>query len=274
MKTFKPLLKFEEVKTDTSAGGGGEQKTQQGEQKTSTTTKESEAAGYNVEDRYKKTDPQQQTKQSDQTDVKKDEKKPVEENSAAGYGDDLEDVETAGYADKDKPEEKKEEKKSEEADDYKDLDVKDLDESLAKDIKEFAKLNKLPKEVAQALVNREKETTNAINEAVDKVTKEFKSSMETRQRQTRQKWQGELKADKEFGGEHFKQNLKRVDNVLEKFFPNVKNMLTTDKGMLPPSAMKDILNLHKVLFKDDKIVTGEQVAGEIDPIEARYSKTK
>lgn len=274
MKTLIPLLKRDEVKTDASAAGGGGEKTQQTQQSGQTDEKTTESTGYNIEDRYSKKDASQQTEQSNKTDDKKDEKV-AEEKSASGYGDDLEEVETAGYNGDKAPEtEKKADDKSKEADEYAELDVKELDEVLASDLKQFAKDNKLPKEAAQALVNMKKEEVKAFNEAIDKVTNEFKQKLANEKRAQGQKWYGELKADKDFGGENFKHNLKKVDNVLEKFFPNIKNDLTKSKGMLPPSAMRDILNLHKVLFSNDKFVNGEQVKSEEDPIEARYSKTK
>lgn len=111
-------------------------------------------------------------------------------------------------------------------------------------VKNFAAANKLSKEALNEYVTLSKAAKNNVEmfEAQRlKVMEEAKVKM-------RSEWYNSLKTDKDFGGEHFETNLKRVDTVLEKFFPNTKNMLTKAKGMLPPDVMKDFQSLHKLLL--------------------------
>lgn len=111
-------------------------------------------------------------------------------------------------------------------------------------VKNFAAANKLTKEALNEYVTLSKAAKNNVEmfEAQRlKVMEEAKVKM-------RSEWYNSLKTDKDFGGEHFETNLKRVDTVLEKFFPNTKNMLTKAKGMLPPDVMKDMHAIHKLLL--------------------------
>ena len=111
-------------------------------------------------------------------------------------------------------------------------------------VKNFASLNKLSKEALTEYVTLSKVAKNNFEIYKAEQVKAFQEA----QVKQRGEWYSSLKTDKEFGGDQFESNLKRVDTVLEKFFPNTKNMLTKAKGMLPPDVMKDMQTLHKLLL--------------------------
>lgn len=109
----------------------------------------------------------------------------------------------------------------------------------------------------KSLAEKHKWNQDSVNEytalmkASTTTFENYKQQVQQQQQQAvlnqRKQWQTELSSDPNFGGEQFKANLKRVDTVLTKHFPTIKNMLTTTKGMLPPGAMKDLLKVHDLL---------------------------
>lgn len=111
-------------------------------------------------------------------------------------------------------------------------------------VKNFAAANKLTKEAVNEYVTLSK----AAKGNFETFKAEQMKAAQAAQAKQRSEWYNSLKTDKDFGGEHFETNLKRVDTVLEKFFPNTKNMLTKAKGMLPPDVMKDMHSIHKLLL--------------------------
>lgn len=111
-------------------------------------------------------------------------------------------------------------------------------------VKNFAAANKLTKEAVNEYVTLSK----AAKGNFESFKAEQMKAAQAAQAKQRSEWYNSLKTDKDFGGEHFETNLKRVDTVLEKFFPNTKNMLTKAKGMLPPDVMKDMHSIHKLLL--------------------------
>lgn len=128
-------------------------------------------------------------------------------------------------------------------------DAKTFDESgMTKEqieaVKNFAAANKLSKEALNEYVTLSK----AAKANFETFKAEQMKAAQAAQAKQRTEWYNSLKTDKDFGGEHFETNLKRVDTVLEKFFPNTKNMLTKAKGMLPPDVMKDMHAIHKLLL--------------------------
>lgn len=133
------------------------------------------------------------------------------------------------------------------------VNVEGLSEDSAKLVKDFAATHKLSKEAADAFASVLKTQTGLVEQ--------FKSQqaqmVEKARSEQKINWYNELKGDKDFGGENFNTNLKRVDTILEKFLPNTKNLLTSRKSMLPPSIMKDLHGLHKVLLGSDPMVNGD-----------------
>lgn len=139
-----------------------------------------------------------------------------------------------------------------------------FDESgLSKDqiigIKNFIAANKLSKEAAQEYVALAK----GFKAQVEAYQKEQQTKVQQAAQKQKQEWYNELKQDKEFGGQNFDVNLKRVDTVLDRFFPNTKKELTTRKSMLPPSVMRDLLSVHKALLgSEGTLVTPNSVGSE------------
>lgn len=139
-----------------------------------------------------------------------------------------------------------------------------FDESgLSKDqiigIKNFVAANKLSKEATQEYVALAK-GFKAQQEAYEK---DRAAKIEQNAQKMKSDWFNELKQDKEFGGQNFDTSLKKVDVVLDRFFPNTKKDLTTKKGMLPPSIMRDLQSLHKALLgSEGTLVTPNTVGAE------------
>lgn len=124
------------------------------------------------------------------------------------------------------------------------FDAKGLSDAGKTLVEEFAKKNALSKEATQAFADHMKIQVEAL---ADLQAKQVADAKEAAIKQ-RKDWNNELLADKEFGGENYDKSLKKVDTVMERFFPNTKNLLTTNKGILPPSIMKDLHALHKTLL--------------------------
>lgn len=139
-----------------------------------------------------------------------------------------------------------------------------FDESgLSKDqiigIKNFVAANKLSKEAAQEYVALAK----GFKTQVEAYEKERAAKIQQAAQKQKANWFNELKQDKDFGGQNFDANLKKVDVVLDRFFPNTKKELTTNKSMLPPSVMRDLQSLHKALLgTEGTLVTPNTVGAE------------
>lgn len=146
------------------------------------------------------------------------------------------------------------------ADDIK-IDETGLSADQVKQVKDFAKSNKLTKEATDAFVKYTKDQSKLI---ADQKALQVQQIEQAKQQQ-RADWYNQLKTDKGFGGEVFDANLKRVDTILDKYFPNTKNLLTTRKSVLPPDIMKDLHSLHKVLLGSDTMVNpGNQTSQVVD----------
>ena len=124
------------------------------------------------------------------------------------------------------------------------FDEAGLTPEAIKAVKDFATANKLSKEATDQYAKVIKDQSTLIN---DYKANEQKLVEAAREKQ-KADWYNGLKADKDFGGDLFQTNLKRVDTILEKFMPETKNMLTSRKAMLPPEVMKDLHKLHQVLL--------------------------
>lgn len=126
-------------------------------------------------------------------------------------------------------------------------------------IKNFVAANKLSKEAAAEYVNLAK----GFKAQVESYEKERATKIQQAAQKQKAEWFNELKQDKEFGGQNFDANLKKVDVVLDRFFPNTKKELTTKKSMLPPSVMRDLQSLHKALLgSEGTLVTPNTVGAE------------
>lgn len=197
--------------------------------------------------------------EGDKKPAEDDKKAPEEDKKPAEDDKKSEDTKT-GYGDKKPAEDDKKPAEDDDDSNFEIIEPGDLLSDEISDLKKFIKENKLTKEQAKALVNSKKaEVANYKKLAEDSKVKD-KEEIE----ETRKSWVSELKDDKDFGGEHFNTNIKKVDRVIEEFLPNLRKQLTEEGGMLPPYIMKDISNLANILFSTDKVVSGDKPKGDSD----------
>ncbi len=131
-----------------------------------------------------------------------------------------------------------------------------LEGSHADDVKELKALavkGKFTPEQTKELVAARIAERQAATAFVENQKKE----REQQTLRTRAGWHKELKEDKDFGGEHFDQNLLQVERVVQDHLPNFKKELTRSGQMLPPYLMRDLASLAKTLYATDKIVHGD-----------------
>ena len=122
-----------------------------------------------------------------------------------------------------------------------------LGDHVAKEsILKFATDNKMNKDQVLAYVELEK---NAAAQAV--------KDQEQLVTENRAKWHTELSEDKDFGGENFGKNIKRVDELMDKLMPEMKKELTDRDGMLPPYVMRGLLRVSKALNPTTNLVNGD-----------------
>jgi hypothetical protein len=131
------------------------------------------------------------------------------------------------------------------------LDLKGLEEEKVADIVEFAKAHNLTKEQAQALVDKRKGDEDAKVAAVE--------TYKTKELEVFAKWEEELKADPDFGGENFANSVHSVNKLIREELPGLKNLLTTSGKRLPPSLMKDLNSVARKLYGETELVQGEKV---------------
>lgn len=137
--------------------------------------------------------------------------------------------------------------------DYK-IEVADLHADEIKLVEELAKTHKLTKEQATAVAEMRKADISAMNSIESKRLADQKTQVAN----LRSGWKTELQNDKVFGGANFAHSMKQAGTVLEKFFPETKKMLDEKKGMLPPSTMRDLQGIHKVLFATEPLIEGDK----------------
>ena len=131
------------------------------------------------------------------------------------------------------------------------LDLKGLEEEKVADIVEFAKTHNLTKEQAQALVDKRKGDEDAKVAAAE--------TYKTKEVEVFAKWEEELKADPDFGGENFANSVHSVNKLIREELPGLKNLLTTSGKRLPPSLMKDLNSVARKLYGETELVQGEKV---------------
>ena len=186
-------------------------------------------------------------------DSDKDETK-VEENSSKDEEDDVE-TKATGYEedsnedskkDETKVEEEKKTETEEEFDKTLDSHLGELSEDESSSIKKFAKEHKLTSDQVKAYAEMRQ------SEIV-----EFEKNKKEAESKYRKDSTNELKSDKDFGGENFNLNLKRVEVFLENHLPNTKKTLTDRAGMLPPYLMKDLLKIRNLMNSNNTFVGGD-----------------
>lgn len=136
-----------------------------------------------------------------------------------------------------------------------------LEQSAIDDVLAYAVENKLSKEQAQILVERE---SNAVASYADRA----KAKMDDLSKNV---WMTELKNDKEIGGDKLGETAEVARRVVDKFFqPEFKKLLEdTGYGNYPP-LVRGLLKIGRAM-QDDKIVTpGAHPAGDEKPVEELF----
>lgn len=147
------------------------------------------------------------------------------------------------------------------------LEDKEMTPAELTKVKEFAKVNALTKEAAQAFLNlRKSEQLAAV-----KAKEDNKIAYENAVASTKSSWYNELKTHAEFGGEHFEKNIQTAEKVLKQFLPDTKKALTERGSMLPPYVMRDLAKLGERLFAPEKLVQGDATVGEV-VVEERHDE--
>lgn len=181
--------------------------------------------------------------------IKKEEAKEKEIVAATGYD------EKPPKAEDKKEAKTEEEKKPEEKAKEVELDLKDLPEEDAIDLKQFVKEHNVPKELAQVMADKKKAEYKKYEIAL----KARKEKIEKDQEKLKADWHDELKNDSTFGGEKFSYNIKQAEKVIDQFMPNLKSQLLKNKAMLPPYVMKDLAKLAKHLYSSEVLTQGDPI---------------
>jgi hypothetical protein len=130
------------------------------------------------------------------------------------------------------------------------------------EIVSFVNEKKLPKDVAQAIVERESALLGSFVEG-EKVKHE----------KLKDGWYEAAKGDKEFGGEQFDANIERGHRVIRRFFgPDFLKLLEATGGDVHPEVIRGFVRLGKQFSDDQLVVPGDKVPAEPSRLEDRLYK--
>lgn len=132
------------------------------------------------------------------------------------------------------------------------INTENLDETTVKEVQEFAKVNGLTKEQAQAVADKYK--------ALAQDQAKYKADYEKTVKETYKKWEEDLRRDSDFGGANFAKSVHNVNKLLNENMPGLKNLLTTGGKRLPPSVMKDLNSLAKRMYGETEFNQGQAVS--------------
>lgn len=121
-----------------------------------------------------------------------------------------------------------------------------LNAEHVKEAEAFAKANKLPNDVAQALLERENATIAAY---VESQKKQFEQSTK--------EWVEQMKADKEIGGDAFPQNAELAKRVVARFGSEPLKQALNDTGLgNHPELVKMLVQIGKAMSPDGFVLPG------------------
>lgn len=132
------------------------------------------------------------------------------------------------------------------------INTETLDEATVKEVQEFAKVNGLTKEQAQAVADKYK--------ALVQDQAKYKADYEKTVKETYKKWEEDLRRDPDFGGANFVKSVYDVNKLLNENMPGLKNLLTSGGKRLPPSVMKDLNSLAKRVYGETEFNQGQAVS--------------
>lgn len=127
------------------------------------------------------------------------------------------------------------------------LDLKGFEEAGVQDIRDIAKAHNLTKEQAQGLIDKRRATIDSHVEA-----------NKTKVDEIHTKWETELKADADFGGQNFDQSVHNVNKLIREELPGVKNLLTGGKKRLHPDIMRDLNKVARKLYGETEFNPGDK----------------
>lgn len=139
------------------------------------------------------------------------------------------------------------------------VDGKDVDAELVKDVSTFAKKHGLTQEQAQAFMTRELALTQQAG--ADNVAA-VKAIQDT--------WRAEAKADSEIGGAKFDENLAISKKALEKFFPDIAKDANKHPFLDHPAVIKGLVRIGKAISSDGDLVSGSGNNAPVDPAKAFF----
>lgn len=243
-----------------TSGGGTGYEAAAGDAATSTSGGETQDSGsdsfYKTDEEYegKSVGTQQEGAQSkEDPSVQGAPKTEAGDEKTPDTEEDIEDL--SGYLKEpktEKEETKKEETKKEESD-YSKLDASKVGDTLKDKILEYAKVNKLSPEAAQAIID----VKAADVKALAKYQEEYQATVKS--------WGEELKNDVGFGGvggKDFAANVHLNNKFIKENLPNFYNHLTKNPEVQPPYIMRDINALAKKFYETGKFVQGHSATTE------------
>jgi len=239
-------IKRNKAEENGEPGGGGSEKSES-EKAAEQTGPKLDDLGYEVpepegtgkeEPEGKKAEEKGPTGYEDKPDEKKEPEPEFIKDPATGYDEDK-----APKAPEEKPEPKAEADDKDKPQEI-EFSSEGLDEEDITEIKEFAKKHSVTNEVAQALADQRLADIKEYKQ----INSDQEAENERNKQAQRVAWHQELKADKDFGGEHFGHNIKQAEKVIDEFMPGLKKQLTDSGAMLPPYVMRDLAKMATHLY--------------------------
>ena len=134
-----------------------------------------------------------------------------------------------------------------------------LDPSTIERISTYAKEKGLSNEAAQEVLNRENAAVTAYHEAQNQQVTEIRNA-----------WVKEAEADKEIGGDKFKENLSLAKRVVDRFGSEAFKTALNETGFgNHPEVIRTFARIG-LLMADDKLVTSGQSSGGTKTMEETF----
>jgi len=214
-----------------------------------------------------KKDDKSDDKKDDKSDDKKDDKSDDKKDDKSDDGKDTKSDDDKSSDDKkvDKKDDKKDDDAPEKYEDFTLPEGVELTEESRDAFNALAKTDNLSQETAQKYVDL----------AVKNYTEQFEQQV-TAWDELNQKWVGEIKADKEFGGAKMDETVASSQRAMKRFDPDGELKAALDGPITGnhPALIKLLTRVDKAI-REDKIVDGGASEDEPQsPAEVMYGKTK
>ena len=144
-----------------------------------------------------------------------------------------------------------------------------VDATGVEGVKAFAKANGLSQEVAQKAVDH----TNAV--LVAERARQAEANLESFQTLVLETWPAEIKADKEFGGEHYDATIVECKRAADKFCtPAEREILNKTGWGNHPLLIRMMARVGRVMADDTIITGGQGGGGEKNAAQIMYGGTQ